>query len=63
MPIVFGSVITASIMCFIITFRFESMSMGSLNIAMAFLGFPLGATHHIISITVSADLGKEQHGK
>lgn len=32
-------------------------------VAMGFLGFPLGATHHIVSITCSADLGKEQNGK
>ena len=62
-PVAAVSLIFASIVAFILTFKYDELSEGGLTFAMICLGFFLGSIYHMINVTCCADLGKEQHGK
>ena len=62
-PIGIMSVIFSSTICFIIAFNYKSMSQVGFTVMLFFLGFFCGSLHHLIVISASADLGREQVGK
>ena len=57
------SIILSSLICFLIAFRYQDMSQTSFTICLFFLGFFCGSLHHLICISATADLGREQVGK
>ena len=57
------SIILSSTFCFYIAFNYKELSQGTFTILLFFLGFFCGSLHHLICISATADLGREQVGK
>ena len=62
-PIGMLSIISSSIFLFIIAFNYTGLSKGAFTALLFFLGFFCGSLHHLICISATADLGREQVGK
>lgn len=62
-PIIMLFIISASSICFCLTFRYNEMSNLALSIALFFFGFTLGSVQHMINTTCTADLGRQVTGK
>ena len=57
------SIVLSSIFCFIIAFNYKNFSETAFTVLLFFLGFFVGSLHHLIVISASADIGREQIGK
>ena len=62
-PIGMVSICFSSFFCFYIAFGYDSLSQTAFTVLFFFLGFFCGSLHHLIVISASADLGREQVGK
>ena len=62
-PIGMLSILCSSFFCFYIAFNYKNISQGAFTILLFFLGFFCGSLHHLICISATADLGREQVGK
>lgn len=62
-PIGMVSIVLSSTICFIIAFRYKELSQVGFTTCLFFLGFFCGSLHHLICISATADLGREQVGK
>ena len=62
-PIGMISIVLSSISCFYIAFKYSSMSQSGFTAMLFILGFFCGSLHHLICISATADLGREQVGK
>ena len=59
-PIIAIAVFVSTIVSFVITGVFTDLSPVTLRVLFFILGFCIGTTHHLICITCTADLGREQ---
>lgn len=62
-PIGILSVLVSAIVGFSITFNYESISPKAFTALMFFFGFFIGSLYHLICMTATADLGRQQKGK
>ena len=62
-PIGMLSILVSTIVSFTITFKYKELSSGMFTTLMFFLGFFIGSLHHLICMTATADLGRQQKGK
>ena len=62
-PIGVVSILISSAILFKIAFGYKSLSEGAFTTLLFFLGFFVGSLHHLIVISASADLGRQQTGK
>ena len=62
-PIGMLSIIISSLICYYIAFQYKNLTETGFVISLFFLGFFCGSLHHLICISATADLGREQVGK
>jgi len=62
-PIIAIAVLISAIVSFVITGIYTDLSPVLLRVLFFILGFSIGTTHHLICITCTADLGREQKNK
>ena len=59
-PIILTAVFVSLIVSLTITFGYTGLSLNLLRVLMFVFGFCLGTAHHLICITCTADLGRQQ---
>ena len=62
-PIAMISIISSSAIMFAMAFNYTTLSETSFTVLLFWLGFFCGSLHHLICMTATADLGREQVGK
>ena len=62
-PIGIFSIFVSIFISFYVTFNYKRISSNWLATLMFFLGFFIGSLHHLICMTATADLGRQQKGK
>ena len=62
-PIGVLSILVSIFISFYVTFNYAKLSFGWLASLMFCLGFFIGSLHHLICMTATADLGRQQKGK
>ena len=62
-PIGVISITVSIFISFYLTYNYKNLSFAKLATLMFFLGFFIGSLHHIICMTATADLGRQQKGK
>ena len=62
-PIGVLSILVSIFISFYVTYNYKHLSFMKLATLMFFLGFFIGSLHHLICMTATADLGRQQKGK